>query len=60
MLRIDAARMHHDGHQFAVSDNGVWLTAVVPARYITPEPDDGAAAKQPAGPGHEADETASE
>jgi putative RNA 2'-phosphotransferase len=35
VLTIDAARMERDGYQFYVSDNGVWLTDVVPAKYLS-------------------------
>lgn len=34
VLRIEAKRMHEVGHQFFISENGVWLTTHVPARYI--------------------------
>jgi putative RNA 2'-phosphotransferase len=34
VLRIDAARMHHDGELFYQSANGVWLTLRVPPQYI--------------------------
>lgn len=34
ILQVDAAAMHADEHAFFVSDNGVWLTAHVPPRYI--------------------------
>ncbi|PRX92392.1 RNA 2'-phosphotransferase [Allonocardiopsis opalescens] len=34
VLRVDAAAMHADGREFRVSDNGVWLTAAVPPRYL--------------------------
>ncbi|MEZ5857057.1 MAG: RNA 2'-phosphotransferase [Hyphomicrobiaceae bacterium] len=34
VLRIDAGRMHGDGHVFYRSENGVWLTDRVPAVYI--------------------------
>lgn len=34
VLEVDAAAMHRDGHRFAVSANGVWLTDCVPARYL--------------------------
>jgi putative RNA 2'-phosphotransferase len=34
VLRIDAARMHADGHRFFRSANGVWLTNAVPAEYL--------------------------
>jgi putative RNA 2'-phosphotransferase len=34
VLRIDAARMHADGHRFFLSANGVWLTDAVPTEYL--------------------------
>lgn len=34
VLEVDAARMAADGHRFAVSANGVWLTDAVPAKYL--------------------------
>ncbi|MGW3337232.1 RNA 2'-phosphotransferase [Streptomyces sp. NPDC001009] len=34
VLAVDAAAMHHDGHVFHVSANGVWLTSAVPPRYL--------------------------
>jgi putative RNA 2'-phosphotransferase len=34
ILRIDAARMHADGHRFFRSANGVWLVDAVPAEYL--------------------------
>lgn len=34
VLVVDAARMHRDGHEFRVSDNGVWLVAAVPPEYL--------------------------
>lgn len=34
LLRIDAVRMHADGHVFRCSDNGVWLAESVPASYL--------------------------
>jgi putative RNA 2'-phosphotransferase len=34
VLRVDAARMHADGHRFFLSANGVWLTDAVPAEYL--------------------------
>lgn len=36
MLKVDAARMFMDGHQFFRSDNGVWLTEQVPPAYLQP------------------------
>lgn len=35
ILRVDAARMHRDGHLFYCSTNGVWLTDEVPPDYIS-------------------------
>lgn len=35
VLRIDAAAMHADGHEFFRADNGVWLTAIVPSSYLS-------------------------
>ncbi|MFP3564016.1 RNA 2'-phosphotransferase [Paraburkholderia sp. SIMBA_030] len=35
VLIVDAAQMHADGYGFTCSDNGVWLTAVVPTTYLT-------------------------
>ena len=34
VLVIDAGAMHAEGHEFTVSDNGVWLVATVPPRYL--------------------------
>lgn len=34
VLRVDAQKMHEDGHTFCRADNGVWLTDHVPARYL--------------------------
>ncbi len=34
LLQVDAARMQGEGHVFYRSDNGVWLTDVVPVRYL--------------------------
>ena len=34
VLEVDAARMAADGHEFYVSDNGVWLTDEVPPQYV--------------------------
>ncbi|MER6082041.1 RNA 2'-phosphotransferase [Streptomyces sp. NPDC001833] len=39
VLSVDAAAMHRDGHVFHISANGVWLTRVVPQRYLRfPDP----------------------
>ena len=34
VLVIESARMHRDGHVFHMSENGVWLTDVVPPCYL--------------------------
>ncbi len=34
ILRVQAGRMHQDGHVFFLSANGVWLTEAVPPEYI--------------------------
>lgn len=34
VLEVDAPRMHHDGHLFQVTPNGVWLTESVPWAYV--------------------------
>ncbi|NVI85293.1 RNA 2'-phosphotransferase [Janthinobacterium sp. BJB401] len=34
VLTVDAAAMRAQGHAFYVSDNGVWLTQVVPVAFI--------------------------
>jgi len=34
VLRIDAGRMHRDGHTFVRAANGVWLVEAVPPDYI--------------------------
>jgi len=34
ILEIDSARMYTDGYIFFLSENGVWLTDNVPAKYI--------------------------
>lgn len=36
LLHIDAAGMHAQGITFYQADNGVWLTAQVPVRFIQP------------------------
>lgn len=35
ILRVAAEVMHLDGHQFYLSDNGVWLVDAVPPTYLT-------------------------
>jgi putative RNA 2'-phosphotransferase len=37
VLQVDAAGMAADGFRFTRSANGVWLTAAVPARYLSLE-----------------------
>lgn len=37
ILRVDAGKMHHDGHTFYRSANGVWLCDSVPPAYIQTE-----------------------
>ena len=34
MLIVRAMEMYHDGFEFWLSDNGVWLTVNVPFRYL--------------------------
>jgi putative RNA 2'-phosphotransferase len=34
ILNISSGQMHRDGFLFYISDNGVWLTDHVPAKYI--------------------------
>lgn len=34
ILSISALDMHHEGHQFFISENGVWLTEKVPSEFI--------------------------
>lgn len=34
VLRIDAGRLHREGHAFYQAENGVWLTAAVPVSYF--------------------------
>ena len=35
ILKVDAKRMHQDGHKFFLSMNGVWLTDAVPPGYLS-------------------------
>ena len=35
VYKVDAKRMSHDGFEFYISANGVWLTESVPAKYLT-------------------------
>lgn len=37
VLQVAADRMHADGYEFFLSENGVWLTRAVPFQYITSE-----------------------
>ncbi|WNV89674.1 RNA 2'-phosphotransferase [Umezawaea sp. Da 62-37] len=34
ILTVNAKAMHHDGHEFRISANGVWLTPHVPPQYL--------------------------
>jgi putative RNA 2'-phosphotransferase len=34
VLVVEAGRMHAEGNAFYRSENGVWLTEAVPARYL--------------------------
>lgn len=34
VLKLDAATMHQKGFAFFQADNGVWLTAAVPAAFL--------------------------
>ncbi|GAA5511049.1 RNA 2'-phosphotransferase [Novipirellula caenicola] len=39
ILRVNTAAMHHDGHRFYRSANGVWLVDAVPVEYLKfPQP----------------------
>lgn len=35
VLEVDAEQMHHDGFKFFISENGVYLTDSVPAKYLS-------------------------
>ena len=35
VLRVETGRMHEDGFEFFKADNGVWLTDVVPPKYLS-------------------------
>lgn len=35
VLSVNASAMHAEGHAFFVSENGEWLTDVVPARFLS-------------------------
>ncbi len=34
VLKVEAGRMHWDGHKFYLSANGIWLTECVPPEYL--------------------------
>jgi putative RNA 2'-phosphotransferase len=34
VFEIASGQMHRDGHEFFISENGVWLTDSVPAKYL--------------------------
>lgn len=42
VLVIESGKMNQNGHQFFLSENGVWLTDVVPVEFIQFPEDDGA------------------
>jgi putative RNA 2'-phosphotransferase len=35
MFKVDAGRMHQDGHKFFLSAYGVWLTEAVSPDYLS-------------------------
>lgn len=35
LLAIDSERMFNDGYKFYLSENGVWLTTIIPSEYIS-------------------------
>jgi putative RNA 2'-phosphotransferase len=35
VIEVESGRMHADGYEFYLSDNGVWLTEHVPAKYLS-------------------------
>ena len=35
IFEVDAGRMHADGFEFFISENGVWLTDNVPVKYLS-------------------------
>ena len=37
ILEVDSAKMYHEGFEFFLSKNGVWLTEYVPFKYIITE-----------------------
>jgi putative RNA 2'-phosphotransferase len=41
VLVVDAGQMHADGYAFTRSDNGVWLTEIVPPAYLSQLKPDG-------------------
>ena len=41
ILAIKALEMNHNGHEFYLSENDVWLTDYVPAEYINREGEEG-------------------
>lgn len=34
LFKVDSKRMYEDGHEFYLSDNGVWLVDFVPSKYF--------------------------
>lgn len=35
ILAVSADQMYHEGYKFYISENGVWLTDIVPPKYFT-------------------------
>ena len=35
ILQINAEQMHNDGHQFFLSDNHVWLSNLIPSKFLS-------------------------
>lgn len=35
VIEVESGRMHADGYEFYLSDNGVWLTEYVPPKYLS-------------------------
>jgi putative RNA 2'-phosphotransferase len=50
VLAINAAAMHHAGHEFYQASNGVWLTAHVPPDKITLHPETDEGSRTPSSP----------
>jgi len=35
LVSIDSNQMYNDGYKFYLSENGVWLTTIIPSKYIS-------------------------